>query len=168
MAIKLDTQALIDKFGEGLPRLPDGRVDFSGAAAMPVLTCFVECQGKLLLLKRSNKVRSYQGKWCGVAGFIDQAKPVEDIVYAELKAELGLGPQDVESMALGQPYDFTDTALNRRWRIHPMFVRLKGTPRIDIDWEHTDFEWILPQDLGNYDTVPMLEESMRRAIRAAL
>lgn len=168
MAIKLDTRTLIEKFGEGLPRFPDGRVDFSQAQAMPVVTCFLECQGKILLLKRSTKVRSYQGKWCGVAGFIDQAKPIEEIVHAELRAELGLSPQDVESMALGQPYDFADATLGRSWRVHPMFVRLKGTPRIEIDWEHTDFEWVLPEDVSNYDTVPMLEESMRRAIRAAI
>jgi 8-oxo-dGTP pyrophosphatase MutT (NUDIX family) len=168
MAIKLDTQALVERFGAGLPRLPDGRVDFSAATELPVLVCFVECQGKILLLKRSSKVRSYRGKWCGVAGYIDQARPVEDIVYAELKSELGLSPQDVDSMSLGQAYDFADPALNRRWRIHPMFVRLKGTPQIEIDWEHTDFEWILPEDLDAYDTVPMLEESMRRAIRAAI
>jgi 8-oxo-dGTP pyrophosphatase MutT (NUDIX family) len=168
MAIKLDTQALIDEFGAGLPRFPDGRVDYSQAGAMPVVTCFVECHGRLLLLKRSSKVRSYQGKWCGVAGFIDQAKPIEDIVYAELRAELGVNPQDVEAMALGQAYDFTDPLLHRRWRVHPMFVRLKGTPQIEIDWEHTDFEWIRPEDIEKYDTVPMLEESMRRAIRAAL
>lgn len=168
MPAKLDTQAVIEKYGEGLPRMPDGRVDYSQADVLPVLTCFVECQGKILLLKRSGKVRSYRGKWCGVAGFIDQAKPVEDIVHQELKTELGLTPQDVASISVGQPYEFEDAALQRRWRIHPVFVRLQGTPRIDIDWEHSDFEWILPESLGDYDTVPMLEESMRRAIRAAL
>ena len=168
MPIKLDTQAIIEEFGQGLPRLPDGRVDYSQARTMPVLTCFVECKGRILLLKRSSKVRSYRGKWCGVAGFIDQAKPVEEIIHQELKVELGLSPQDVTSMNMGQPYDFEDVALQRRWRIHPVFVRLQGTPRIDIDWEHTDFEWIRPEDLGDYDTVPMLEESMRRAIRAAI
>jgi 8-oxo-dGTP pyrophosphatase MutT (NUDIX family) len=168
MPVKVDTAALIEAFGKGLPRFADGRVDFREADQMPVLTCFVECQGKLLLLKRSSKVRRYQGKWCAVAGFIDQAKPLEEIAYAELKAELGLSPGDVASLAVGEPYDFTDEALQKHWRVHPMFARLKGTPRIEIDWDHTDFEWVKPEELCNYDTVPMLEESMRRAIRAAI
>lgn len=168
MAVKVDTTALLEKYGKGLPRLPDGRVDFSEASVLPVLSCFVECNGKLLLLKRSSKVRSYQGKWCAVAGFIDQPRPLEEIVYAELKAELGLKPEDVAGIAAGQPYEFTDEQLGKRWIVHPLFARLKGTPRIEIDWEHTDFEWIRPEDLANYDTVPMLEESMRRAIKAAI
>jgi len=168
MALKLDTAALIEKYGKDLPRFADGRVDYGGATHMPVLSCFVESHGKLLLLKRSGKVRSYQGKWCAVAGFIDQAKPIEDIAYAELKAELGLGRDDIAELVLGQPYDYADDALGKCWRVYPMLARLRGTPRIEIDWEHTDFEWIAPEDLGNYDTVPKLDESMRRAIRAAI
>lgn len=168
MSTKVDTAALLEKFGRDLPRLPDGRIDFRDADAMPVLSCFVECEGKLLLLKRSSKVRRYQGKWCAVAGFIDQAKPLEEIAYAELKAELGLKPEDVASLAVGEPYEFVDEALGKRWLVHPMFARLNGRPRIEIDWEHTDFEWVTPDDLAHYDTVPMLEETMRRAIKAAI
>lgn len=168
MGTKVDTAALLEQYGKDLPRLPDGRIDFRDATDMPVLSCFVECQGRLLLLKRSAKVRSYQGKWCVVAGVIDQPKPLEELVHIELRAELGVKPEDVASIAIGEAYAFTDERLGKRWIVHPLFVRLKGTPRIEIDWEHTDFEWIRPEELGKYDTVPMLEESMRRAIKAAL
>jgi 8-oxo-dGTP diphosphatase len=165
---KVDTHALVRKFGKDLPRFADGRVDYSGATQMPVLTCFVESRGKILLLKRSPKVRSYQGRWCTVAGAIDQPKPIEDLAYAELKTELGLRPEDIERLVIGQPYEFSDPELKKHWRVLPMLARLRGTPRIEIDWEHTDFEWIMPEDLCNYDTVPRLEESMRRALKAAM
>lgn len=168
MKVSVDTGALIEEFGKDLPRLPGGRVDFSSARRLPVLVCFVECEGRLLLLKRSGKVRSYQGKWCAVAGIIDQAKPLEDLVLGELARELGLGVSDVAAIAAGEPYEFADPLLGRSFRIHPVLARLSGKPRIEIDWEHTDFEWITPEQLDQYDTVPMLEESMRRAIRAAL
>lgn len=168
MAGTLDTAALVAEFGEGLPRLPGGRVDYSRARRVPLMVCFVECQGKLLLLKRSSKVRSYQGKWCAVAGYIDRPQPLEELVCAELRAELGLAPEQVAGLAVGEAYEYTDRLLDRTFRIHPVMVRLRGRPRIEIDWEHTDFEWVAPEAVGGYDTVPMLEESMRRAIRAAL
>ena len=36
-----------------------------------VVTCFLMHQGKLLVLRRSAKVRTYQGKWAGVSGYIE-------------------------------------------------------------------------------------------------
>lgn len=168
MPRKPDIAAILEEFAQGLPRLPGGRVDYSSARRVPVLVCFVEAGGKILLLKRSSKVRSYPGKWGAVAGCIDRNLPLEELACAELRAELALPAESVASLALGEPYEYTDPLLARTWCIHPLLARLSGTPRIEIDWEHTDFEWIEPQRLAEYDTVPMLEESLRRAIRAAL
>lgn len=168
MSVKVDTAAVLREFAQGLPRLAGGRVDYSSAQRLPVLVCFAECAGRILLLKRSAKVRSYPGKWGAVAGFIDRDQPLEELARAELKRELGVPPECVLRLALGEPYEYADPLLDRTWRIYPMLARLSGTPRIEIDWEHTDFEWIEPQRLAEFDTVPMLEESLRRAIRAAL
>ncbi|MEO1766271.1 NUDIX domain-containing protein [Thiobacter aerophilum] len=168
MPVKVDTAAILEEFAQGLPRLAGGRVDYSSARRLPVLLCFVECAGRILLLKRSAKVRSYPGKWGTVAGFIDRALSLEALACAELKAELGVPPECVAHFALGEPYEYTDPSGERTWRLFPMLARLAGTPRIEIDWEHTDFEWIEPQNLADYDTVPMLEESLRRAIRASI
>lgn len=165
---KVDTAAIIAEFGRDLPRLAGDRVDYSQARRVPVLVCFVECKGKVLLLKRSSKVRSYPGKWCAVAGLIDRARPLAELVQAELRAELGLEPEHVASLAVGEPYEYADPSLDRSWRVHPVWVRLAGTPSIEIDWEHSDFEWVAPEAVADYDTVPMLEDSMRRAIKAAL
>ncbi|MCL6557058.1 MAG: NUDIX domain-containing protein [Burkholderiales bacterium] len=168
MPARLNTAALIEEMGRGLPRLPGGRVDYSHATRVPVLVCFVEYGGRLLLLKRSARVRSYPGKWGAVAGIIDRALPIEELALAELKRELGIGPQEVASLTLGEPHEYHDATLGRSWRLYPMLARLAGTPRIEIDWEYSDFEWITPERLADYDTVPLLEESLRRALRAAL
>ena len=162
----MDILATLKEF-EHLPHFPDGRIDYSHADKAPVLTCFVAYQGKILLLKRSCKVRAYQGKWCAVAGYLDEAKPLQAKALQELKEELGIKPENIASFALGAAYEFHDAQLNKTWLIHPMLAVLKQPIQVDIDWEHADFEWIAPARLAEYDTVPMLAESLKRALAAA-
>jgi hypothetical protein len=35
---------------------------------------------------------------------------------------------------------------------------------MQLDWEHTDSQWILPEEINDYDVVPKLEESLRRVL----
>lgn len=161
----MDIAALLAEYAN-LPRLADGRIDYAQADKAPVLSCFITYQGKILLLKRSCKVRAYQGKWCTVAGYMDEVKPLQDKALQELKSELGIKPEYIAKLALGEPYEFQDMELRKTWNIHPMLVVLKQPIEVNIDWEHADFEWINPARLAEYDTVPMLAESLRRALAA--
>ncbi|MCL0057688.1 hypothetical protein M1N05_01270 [Dehalococcoidales bacterium] len=36
-----------------------------------VVTCFLESDGEILILRRSAQVSSYQGRWAGVSGYIE-------------------------------------------------------------------------------------------------
>lgn len=149
-----------------LPRHPDGRIDYADAAEAAVVSCFLIYRGKILLLKRSGKVRSYQGKWCAVAGYLDEIKPLEDKAMQELRQELGIRPEHIERFVVGEPYTVVDSALQRTWRVFPMLALLRAPFEPRIDWEHTDYEWIDPLRLSQYDTVPMLGESLQRALSA--
>lgn len=149
-----------------LPRFPDGRIDFSGADQAPVLSCFVSYRGKVLLLKRSARVRGYQGKWGTVAGYIDEPLSLEQKAIKELRQETGITPDQVERFVVGEPYDFKDESFAHAWRIFPMLAVLKSPVEVTIDWEHTDYKWVEPLRLTEYDTVPRLAESLQRALRA--
>lgn len=159
----MDIQKILSPF-QHLPRLSDGRIDYANSDTAPVLVCFVFFKGKMLLLKRSSQVRAYAGKWCTVAGYIDEAKSLEEKARRELEQELGLKSSDILSIATGEPYEFRDPDLNKQWHIHPMVAVLEHAMEVTIDWEHADFEWIDPAQLEEYDTVPKLEESLRRAL----
>lgn len=37
-----------------------------------VVTVFLRRGGRILILKRSRKVGSYQGRWAGISGFIEE------------------------------------------------------------------------------------------------
>lgn len=159
----MDTQKILAPY-QHLPRLSDGRIDYANSERAPVLVCFVFYKGKIVLLKRSSQVRAYAGKWCTVAGYIDEAKSLQEKASRELEQELGLKAGDILSITAGEPYEFQDTELNKRWHIHPLAVVLSHAVEVTIDWEHADFEWIEPAQLAEYDTVPMLDESLRRAM----
>ena len=49
---------ILQPFVETLPRFPDGRIDYSHANKAPVITVFVFSNDHMLLLKRSEKVKS--------------------------------------------------------------------------------------------------------------
>jgi 8-oxo-dGTP pyrophosphatase MutT (NUDIX family) len=159
----VDIERLLREFSD-LPRRPDGRIDYSHSDKAPVVTCFVKCGGRILLLKRSDQVRVYRGKWCTVAGYIDEPKPIRAKVLEELAEELGLSEADVTTMVIGGSYEFFDPDARKTWIVHPVLVRFDRQPQIQLDWEHTEFTWILPDEISSYETVPKLAESLTRVI----
>ena len=83
--MQFDTKIILKEFID-LPKFEDGRIDYTSSKKAPILLCFVKFQEKILLVKRSNKVGNYQGKWNVVAGFIDEPKPLKEKVLEELTA----------------------------------------------------------------------------------
>ena len=128
----------------------------------PVITCFVKVNEKLLLLKRSERVRTYRGKWNTVAGYLDEPKSVRGKALEELQEELGITRANVARVRLGEPFEFFDPEAKKSWLVNPVLVELKNEPDIHLDWEHTEYRWVSPNELADYDTVPKLDESLKR------
>ena len=152
---------------ENLPRFPDGRIDYSNSNKALVLTCFVKFKDKILILKRSNAVSTYKGKWCTVAGYIDEEKPVSEKAFEELREELGIMKKDVAQLKTGMPYEFFDPEAKKTWIVFPVLAELKKMkkmPDLKLDWEHSAYKWIKPEELSSYDVVPNLDESLRRVM----
>jgi len=158
---KLIVRQILKEFSQ-LPRFPDGRIDYSRSDRAPVVTCFIQFEGKILLLKRSDRVHTYQGKWNTVAGYLDEPKTIRQKAIGELEEELGIQHHNISRITLGLSYEFFDPGANKSWLVHPVLVELKKRPQIKLDWEHTEFKWISPHEIGLYDTVPRLEESLKR------
>jgi 8-oxo-dGTP diphosphatase len=127
-----------------------------------VVTCFLEHNGRILILRRSQRVGTYRGKWAGVSGFIEQGVSPLEQARSEMKEEAGLGADDVELVQEGQPLDVIDVELGRRWIVHPFRFKVLEPENIRIDWEHTEAKWIAPEDMGRHETVPNLCETWQR------
>jgi len=130
-----------------------------------IVTCFLlrrlpSAPEELLILRRSQRVGTYRGRWAGVSGFVEA--PPDEQAYTELREEAGLERTDVTLLRRGKPFTFSDADLDREWTVHPYLFLLSDTARIQTDWENVEMRWITPADLAQYETVPMLDEALRR------
>jgi translation initiation factor 2B subunit (eIF-2B alpha/beta/delta family) len=65
----------------------------------------------------------------------------------------------------GKPFSFIDESLNTQWTIHPFAWQLKkGAKHIKIDWEHSEYRFIKPEELKNYDHISQLELGLMRVL----
>lgn len=127
-----------------------------------VVTSFLESDGKILLLRRSGKVTTYQGRWAGVSGSIDSGHTPEEQARTEIREETGLTDGDVQLLATGEPLTIDDLADDRRWIVHPFRFALLNPDRIHTDWEHVESRWIDPAEIAHFETVPKLMETWQR------
>ena len=49
------------------------------------------------------------------------------------------------------------------WVVYPFLFHIGKRDKIQLDWEHTEFRWIKPSDLKEYDTVPRFKEIVKIA-----
>jgi 8-oxo-dGTP diphosphatase len=167
---KIDEEVhqLLEHFSEKLPHFSDGRIDYSYTDTAPVLTVFIAFQQQLLLLKRSDKVRTYKEKWNTVAGYLDNPnQTLFEKILEELQEELDVNKDQIASYSLGQKYKFTDKNNGKIWIVHPVLVTLSEKPKITLNWEHTAYTWVTTDSIYDYETVPNLKESMKRALKLA-
>lgn len=127
-----------------------------------VVTSFLEYEGKILLLRRSDRVRTYQGRWAGVSGSIEEGRTPEQQARVEILEETGLTGDDVRMVATGEPLPVDDPGGERRWLVHPFRFRVLQPERIRLNWENAELRWIDPTDLGAFETVPNLVDAWQR------
>ena len=155
---------IIAEFAKKLPKSPDGRIDYSNSDEAPVITVIVKYEDEILLLKRSDKVRTYKGKWQVVAGYLDELRPLKEKVLEELREEIGVLENNIEKIKYGKMFEFHDKAIGKTWIVNPVLAELKEKPKIKIDFEHTEYIWIKPDQIEKFDFVPNLKESIKRVL----
>ena len=125
-----------------------------------VVTCFLESDGEILVLRRSGQVGSYRGRWAGVSGYVETTPDEQALV--EIREEVGLGGEDLIFIRKGEPLSVEDEKFNTKWIVHPYLFRIGDRDKIGINWEHKETRWIKPGEMINYHTVPMLNEALAR------
>jgi PncC family amidohydrolase len=130
----------------------------SGLRITPVITCFLESRGMILILRRSRRVGTYIGHWAGISGFVETTADKQ--VLIEIKEETGLTGKDIKLISKGPPLEVVDKKLRTKWIVHPYLFHVKNPDKIELDWEHTESKWIIPDEIDNYSTVPKLKEAL--------
>ena len=128
-----------------------------------VITVFLEHDKKILILKRSQKVKTMKAKWAGISGYIEHEEPVMRALK-EIEEETGLNNNNVRLINIGEPLEAiqaNDPEIT--WIVHP-YLFSSNTDQIRIDWEHDEYRWINPKEIKNYETVPRLGDALDRVL----
>jgi 8-oxo-dGTP diphosphatase len=127
-----------------------------------VVTCFLLQHSRILLLKRSQQVGTFKGRWAAVSGYIESDADCQSLV--EIEEETGFSPADMELLKKGPTIEVDDTQNGVRWIIHPYLYKVITHKPVRIDWEHDEFRWIAPQQLVFFETVPGLAEALSNVL----
>jgi 8-oxo-dGTP pyrophosphatase MutT (NUDIX family) len=130
-----------------------------------VVTCFLHREGKVLLLRRSERVNTYPGKWAGISGAMERDDAASEALR-EVLEETGLGGSAVRVAAVGAPFVLEDRELDVAWEVHPVLADLSEGAEPSLDWEHTEARWAAPRELAAYDAVPGLARALEAVLLA--
>ncbi|AFS80458.1 NUDIX hydrolase [Candidatus Nitrosopumilus koreensis AR1] len=123
-----------------------------------IVTSFIKNNEKLLILKRSEEVKTMKGLWAGVSGIIEKNEEPLKRAKIEIFEEVGITEDKItliksaEEMSVNSPQ-----YQNHEWKIFPFLFEAKN-PTIKLNWENSDFKWIKVDELKNYETVPSLQK----------
>ena len=134
----------------------------------PVVTCFLtrieNGEERILLVRRSQRVGSYNARWAGISGFVEVNVPPDEQAFTEIREETGLQREQMRMLRRGAVIEHVDTSLGRHWLIHPYLFEVFAPDAIHTDWEATEMRWIAPSELPNFETVPKLAEAYASAV----
>ncbi|CAG8446853.1 5266_t:CDS:2 [Ambispora gerdemannii] len=122
-------------------------------------------ENKVLLLRRSDKVRTYPHHWAGISGSIEAGdkSPLERALN-EIKEETKFTSSDVKLIRTGKPFTIRAENISTVWKVYPFLFHLLASPdKIQLDWEHETSQWMKPNEIYSLEnTVPRLEETFYR------
>ena len=127
-----------------------------------IVTSFIKNDDKILILKRSDKVKSMKCLWAGISGIIENNETPLTRAKIEIFEEAGIREEQIELLKAVQQIKISAPQYkNHEWNIFPFLFKAKN-PEIKLNWENSEFEWIEPNKIKNYKTVPDLEKSYKK------
>ena len=123
-----------------------------------IVTSFIKNNDRILILKRSNKVRSMKGLWSGVSGIIENNENPTERAIIEIFEEVGIKKDEItlikekDKMKISSPQ-----YQNHEWEVFSFLFETKKI-EIKLNWENSLFRWIEVDELKNYETVPSLDK----------
>ena len=123
-----------------------------------IVTSFIKYNDQILILKRSEKVRSMKGLWSGVSGIIENNENPIDRAKIEIFEEVGIKEKEIKLIKKLEKMKIQSQQYkNHEWEIFP-FLFETNNENVELNWENSEFKWITPKELKNYQTVPSLEK----------
>ncbi|HYM40064.1 MAG TPA: NUDIX domain-containing protein [Thermoplasmata archaeon] len=125
----------------------------------PVVSAFLRNRGRFLVVRRSQRVGTFRGRWSAVSGYIEGREDPRARAAQEVREETGLRGARFRRAAEPLYTRHEGTA----FQVHPFLFDVPSR-RVHLDWENLEYRWIRPGDLANLDTVPRLGDVLDRLL----
>jgi 8-oxo-dGTP pyrophosphatase MutT (NUDIX family) len=127
-----------------------------------IVTTFLTNSDKILLLKRSQKVRSMKNLWAGISGIIEgDEKPVKR-AKIEVYEEVGINESNIKLIKEGDVILIESPQYeNHQWEVYP-FLFSCDNREVKLNWENSESKWIDLNELNDFTTVPSLDKVLTR------
>jgi len=123
-----------------------------------IVTSFLSFNNKILILKRSEKVKSMKGLWAGISGIIENNEIPLNRAKIEIFEEVGITDKHIKLLKSNNELTIESPQYkNHQWVIFP-FLFQTDKSEIKLNWENSEFQWINIEQLKEFDTVPNLEK----------
>ncbi len=131
----------------------EGTVEVPEVTERPVVTAFLRNRGRILVVRRGEKVGTFRGAWSGVSGYIEGGEKPADRVRQEIREETAMKGSRLraEGRVVRTRHEATVFA------VHP-FLFDAPSRKVRLDWENVEARWIRPADLAGLTTVPRLAD----------
>jgi len=129
-----------------------------------IVTTFLKNSDEILLLKRSNKVKSMKELWAGISGIIEGNE--EPITRAEIEIfeEVGIDKSNINLLKQGDVILIESPQyLNHQWQVYPFLFSVKNR-EVKLNWENSESIWINMNELKKFSTVPSLDKVLARLL----
>ena len=123
-----------------------------------IVTCFLTNGEKILILKRSNKVKSMKELWAGISGIIEKDELPLLRAKIEIFEEVGLKEDQIKILkSLNEMRITSPQYKNHEWAVYPFLFTTENL-EIKLNWENSDYCWIDPKEISKFETVPNLDK----------
>ncbi|MBI2508133.1 NUDIX hydrolase [Candidatus Woesearchaeota archaeon] len=124
-----------------------------------VVTGIVKLKDKILLLKRNSKMEMHPDKWSLPGGKVISGETLFQALQREIKEETNLEIKEAKKYIS----DYTFTRPSGKNTVGFCFLVDAKNNKVRLSKEFTNFTWINPDEIGNYDIIPYLKEDVRKA-----
>jgi len=130
-----------------------GSVELPDVKGKRVVTAILRNRGRILIVRRSEKVGTFQGRWSAISGHIEGREDPKHRAIVEVREETGL--RGIVFRSAGDPVLARDGAT--MYIVHP-FLFDAPSRLVRLDWENVEHRWIRPEELARFKTVPRLPD----------
>ena len=130
-----------------------GSLELPEVKSKPVVTAILRNRGRILIVRRSEKVGTFRGRWSAVSGLIEGREDPKHRAIVEVREETSL--RGIRFRSAGDPVLARDGAT--MYIVHP-FLFDAPSRAVRLDWENVEHRWIRPEELHRFETVPRLPD----------